>query len=32
MVMHGVDADTAFRVLIDTSQRTNKKVRVVAED
>ncbi|WP_175393676.1 ANTAR domain-containing protein [Rhodococcus globerulus] len=32
MVMHGVDADTAFRVLIDISQRTNKKVRVVAEE
>ncbi|MDV6271385.1 GAF and ANTAR domain-containing protein [Rhodococcus globerulus] len=32
MVMRGVDADTAFRMLIDTSQRTNKKVRVVAEE
>ncbi|NRI67666.1 GAF and ANTAR domain-containing protein [Rhodococcus sp. MS16] len=32
MTMHGVDADTAFRMLTDMSQRTNKKVRVVAEE
>lgn len=32
MVMHGVDADTAFRMLTGISQRTNKKVRVVAEE
>jgi hypothetical protein len=32
MVMHSVDADTAFRMLTGISQRTNKKVRVVAEE
>lgn len=32
MAVHGVDADGAFAMLVETSQRTNTKVRVVAEE
>jgi len=32
MAVHGVDADAAFEMLVDKSQRTNTKLRVVAED
>ncbi|MGW8538689.1 ANTAR domain-containing protein [Rhodococcus qingshengii] len=30
--VHGVDADAAFAMLVDKSQRTNTKLRVVAEE
>ncbi|MBQ9055005.1 ANTAR domain-containing protein [Rhodococcus sp. D-46] len=32
MAVHGVDADGAFAMLVETSRRTNTKVRVVAEE
>jgi AmiR/NasT family two-component response regulator len=32
MAVHGVDADGAFAMLAETSQRSNTKVRVVAEE
>ena len=32
MAVHGVDADGAFAMLVETSQRSNTKVRVVAEE
>ena len=32
MAVHGVDADGAFAMLVETSQRTNTKLRAVAED
>ena len=32
MAVHGVDADGAFAMLVETSRRTNMKVRVVAEE
>ena len=32
MAVHGVDADAAFAMLVDRSQRTNTKLRAVAED
>jgi methionine aminopeptidase len=30
--VHGVDADAAFAMLVDKSQRTNTKLWTVAED
>ncbi|MBX9152100.1 ANTAR domain-containing protein [Rhodococcus qingshengii] len=32
MAVHRVDADTAFHMLVRTSQLTNTKLRVVAEE
>ncbi|MEU2229228.1 ANTAR domain-containing protein [Streptomyces sp. NPDC018347] len=32
MAVHGVDADAAFAMLVERSQRTNTKLRAVAED
>ena len=32
MAVHGVDADRAFAMLVETSRRTNTKGRVVAEE
>ncbi|OYD60961.1 GAF and ANTAR domain-containing protein [Rhodococcus sp. OK302] len=32
MAVHAVDSETAFRMLVETSQESNKKVRLVAEE
>ena len=32
MAVHGVDADDAFGMLVEKSQRSNKKLRIVAEE